>query len=97
MFKKALLAKNSISPSSLLLGQDNLLPNAQVSVTDNAVSSSQSTSATDLTSNTSQKRWNQTELGYFDLYFNKVHGEGDVVLIEKDVYYKNMVLFVQCL
>lgn len=41
------------------------------------------------------KRWNQANLGYFDLYLDKAHEEGEIVSIRKDVYYKNMVLFVQ--
>ena len=40
-------------------------------------------------------RWNQSNLGYFDRHFNKTHGEGEIVLVGKDVYYRNVVLFVQ--
>lgn len=43
----------------------------------------------------SQERWNQAELGYFNPHLNKAHGEGEVVLVGKDVYYRNVVLFVQ--
>lgn len=42
----------------------------------------------------STKRWNQVDLGYFDLHLNKAHGKGKVVFVGKDVYYKNVVLFV---
>lgn len=55
MLKKALPVKNSISP---LLGQDDLLPNAQASAADDAVGSFKSTSTPDLTSKMSQERWN---------------------------------------
>lgn len=41
------------------------------------------------------KRWNQADLGYFDPYLNRAHGEGEIVLVKKDVYYRNVVLFVQ--
>ena len=45
---------------------------------------------------TTIERWNLTDLGYFDPQLNtKVHGEGKVVLVGKDVYYRNVVLFVQ--
>lgn len=40
-------------------------------------------------------RWNQSDLSYFDPHFDtKVNGEGKVVLVGKDVYYRNVVLFV---
>ena len=41
------------------------------------------------------ERWNQANLGYFDPYLNRAHGEGEIVSVGKDVYYKNVVLFVQ--
>ena len=41
------------------------------------------------------ERWNQADLGYFDPYLDKAHGEGEIVSVRKDVYYKNVVLFVQ--
>lgn len=41
-------------------------------------------------------RWNQSDLGYFNLYLDtKVYGKGKIVLVEKNIYYKNIVLFVQ--
>lgn len=43
------------------------------------------------------KRWNQANLSYFDPHFNRAHGEGEIVLVGKDMYYKNVVFFVQCL
>lgn len=44
---------------------------------------------------TSTERWNQANLGYFDPHLNRAYGEGEIVLVRKDVYYKNVVLFVQ--
>ena len=44
---------------------------------------------------TTTERWNQADLGYFNLYLNRAHGEGKIVLVGKDVYYRNVVLFVQ--
>lgn len=41
------------------------------------------------------EKWNQTHLGYFNLHFNRAHRESEIVLVEKDVYYKNVVLVVQ--
>lgn len=43
----------------------------------------------------STKKWNQANLGYFDPHLNKAHGEGKIVLLGKDVYYRNIVLFMQ--
>lgn len=40
------------------------------------------------------KRWNQADLGYFDPHLDKAHGEGEIVSVEKDVYYRNVVFFV---
>ena len=44
----------------------------------------------------STKRWNQANLGYFDHHLDKAHGEDKVMFIGKDVYYRNIVLFIQC-
>ena len=41
------------------------------------------------------KRWNQANLGYFDSHLDRADGEGEIVLVGKDVYYRNVVLFVQ--
>ena len=41
-------------------------------------------------------KWSQSDLGYFNLHLDTIaHGEGKVVPVEKDVHYKNVVLFVQ--
>lgn len=41
------------------------------------------------------ERWNQADLGYFDPHFDRAHGEGEIVSLGKEVYYQNLVLFVQ--
>ena len=41
------------------------------------------------------ERWNQADLGYLNPHLDKAHGEGGIVSVEKDVYYRNVVLFVQ--
>ena len=43
----------------------------------------------------STERWNQANLGYFDPHLDRAHGEGEIVSVGKDVYYRNVVLFVQ--
>ena len=43
------------------------------------------------------ERWNQAGLGYFNPDLDRAHGEGEIVSVGKDVYYRNVVLFVQCL
>lgn len=45
---------------------------------------------------TQVEHWNQADIGYFDPHFdNKGYGAGEVVLVGKDVYYRNVVLFTQ--
>ena len=42
--------------------------------------------------------WNQADLGYFDPHLDdKAYGAGEVVSVGKDVYYRNVVLFIQCI
>lgn len=41
------------------------------------------------------ERWNQANLGYFNPLLDKVHGEYKIVWVGKDIYYRNVVLFVQ--
>ncbi len=43
----------------------------------------------------STERWNQADLGYFDPHLDRAHGEGEIVSVRKDVYYRNVVLFIQ--
>lgn len=45
--------------------------------------------------NASTERWNQAELGYFDHHLDREHGQGEIVSVRKNVYYRNVVLFVQ--
>lgn len=39
--------------------------------------------------------WNQADLGYFKPHLNKAHKEGEIVLVGKNVYYRNVIFFVQ--
>ena len=41
------------------------------------------------------ERWNQADLGYFDPHFDRAHGKGEIVLVRKNVYYRNVVFFMQ--
>lgn len=41
------------------------------------------------------ERSNQANLVYFDAQFNKVHGKSELMSIKKDVYYRNIVFFIQ--
>ena len=41
------------------------------------------------------EKWNQADLGYFNPHFDKAHGEEEIVSVGKDVYYRNVILFVQ--
>lgn len=44
------------------------------------------------------ERWKQADLGYFDPQLDeKAHGPSNVVFAGKNVYYRNIVLFVQCI
>lgn len=46
-------------------------------------------------SKTITKRRNQANLGYFDFHLNRAYGEGEIVLVGKDVYYRDAMLFIQ--
>ncbi len=41
------------------------------------------------------QRWNQADLDYFDLHFDKVYRENEIIPVRKDMYYRNVVLFIQ--
>ena len=43
----------------------------------------------------STEQWNQANLGYFDPHLDRAYREGEIVSVGKDVYYKNVILFVQ--
>lgn len=49
-------------------------------------------------SDTSKKldeRWNQFNPSYFDLYLDEAaQGKNEIVILGKDIYYRNMVLFI---
>ncbi len=40
------------------------------------------------------ERWNQANLGYFDPHLDNAHREGEIRSIGKDIYYRNVILFV---
>lgn len=40
------------------------------------------------------KKWNQIDLAYFNPHLDRAYRKGKVVSIDKDVYYKNVVLFI---
>lgn len=45
---------------------------------------------------TQVKRWNKANFGYFDSHLDdKAYGTEEVVLVGKDIYYRNVVLFTQ--
>lgn len=40
------------------------------------------------------EQWNRANLGYLDPHLNRVHGKNEIRLVRKDVYYRNVMLFV---
>ncbi len=78
MIKKSLLLRES--PSATPSPNPKATPKAHPS--------------TDFLPKTIIERWNQTNLGYFDPYFDMAYGEGEIALVGKDMYYWNIVLFV---
>ena len=40
-------------------------------------------------------KWNSSDLSYFNLLLNKSHDEEDVITLKKNVYYWNVILFVE--
>lgn len=51
--------------------------------------------STDSLPKASTKKWNQADFGYYHLHLDRTHGEGEIVSVGKDVYYRNVVFFVQ--
>lgn len=49
----------------------------------------------DSLSKTTSKRWNQANLGYFNPHLDRAYGEDNIVSVEKNVDYRNIVFFVQ--
>ena len=41
------------------------------------------------------KRWNIADVEYFDSYLNKSYDEDEIVTVEKNIYYRNVMLFVK--
>lgn len=79
MIKKSLLLRNSPSATPL--------PDPDAA--------SKAHSGADLLPKSTTKRWNQADLSYFDLHLKRAHRKGKIVLLGKNVYYKNVVLFMQ--
>ena len=79
MIKKSLFLRES--PSTILLPNLDATPKAHFGA--------------DPLPKITTKRWNQAELGYFDPHLDRAHGEVEIVLVGKDIYYRNVVLFVQ--
>lgn len=44
---------------------------------------------------TTTKKCNQANLDYFDPHLDRAHGESEIVSVGKNVYHRNVVLFVQ--
>ena len=40
-------------------------------------------------------RWNAADLGFFDPHLDKSYGDGDIVTVGKDIYYRSVILFVE--
>ena len=61
----------------------------------NPNTSSKALPLANLQSKTTNK-WNQLDFSYFHPILNmKAHGEGKIILVEKNVYYRNVILLVQ--
>lgn len=78
MIKKSLLLRESLSP---------IPPSSPVATL-------KAHPSTNSLSKTITKRWNQFDLGYFDPCLDRAHGEDEIILVRKNVYYRNVVLFV---
>lgn len=54
-------------------------------------------SGADFLPKTTTERQNQADLDYFNLYLDWAYGKGEIVSVRKDMYYRNVVFFVQYL
>ena len=41
------------------------------------------------------ERWNPSDLGYFDPHLDKSYGEGEIVTVGKDTYFRSVILFTE--
>lgn len=80
MIKKSLLLRESSSTIPLL----------------NLIAIPKAHPSADFLSKITTKRWNQANWGYFDPHLDRVHGKGVIVLVGKDMYYRNIIFFLQC-
>lgn len=78
MIKKSLLLSNSFSTTPP--SNPNATPKTHLD--------------TNSLSKATTERWNQADLGYFNYYLNKTYRKCKIVLVRKDVYYRNVMLFV---
>ena len=47
------------------------------------------------TGSSSFDRWNSSDLGYFDPHLDKSYGEGEIVTVGKDTYFRSVILFIE--
>lgn len=40
-------------------------------------------------------KWNASEIGFFDPHLDKSYGEGEVVTVGRDLYYRSVILFIE--
>lgn len=87
-YEEEILALREMIKKSLLLREP-----ASFTLSLDSNASNKASALSDFPSRTT-KRWNQADLGYFDPYLDEAYSKGEIVSIGKDVYYKNMVLFI---
>lgn len=78
MIKKYLLLRES--PSMTPLPDPNIAPKEHYT--------------TDPLPKNTMKKWNQANLGNFNPHLDKAHRKSGIVLVGKDVYYRNVMLFI---
>ena len=39
------------------------------------------------------ERWNPSDLDYFNSYLDKLYNKGKIVIVEKDIYFRSVILF----
>lgn len=40
-------------------------------------------------------KWNVIDFGFFDSHFDKSYKKDEIVIVEKDMYYRNLIFFVK--
>lgn len=87
--KKEMLALWEIIKKSLLLRES---PSTILPL--NPAATPKAHPGADSLSKTITERWNLADLSYFDPHLDRAYGEGEIISIRKDMYYRNIVLFV---